>query len=51
MGYGDDVDFFRFTAAAGQLYQIDVALGTLDDSVAIGAAVGVSEKLLVSRNI
>lgn len=30
--YEDDVDFFRFTATAGQLYQIDVALGALDDS-------------------
>ena len=30
--YEDDVDFFSFTATAGQLYQIDVALGTLDDS-------------------
>ncbi|MCY3506740.1 MAG: PPC domain-containing protein [Chloroflexi bacterium] len=26
----DDVDIFRFTAQAGQLYQIDVELGTLD---------------------
>ena len=30
--YEDDIDFFRFTAQAGQLYQIDVTLGTLDDS-------------------
>lgn len=30
--YQGDRDFFRFTAQAGQLYQIDVALGTLDDS-------------------
>ena len=30
--YEDDVDFFRFTATAGELYQIDVVLGTLDDS-------------------
>ena len=30
--YGGDVDFFRFTAEAGQLYQIDVSLGTLPDS-------------------
>ncbi len=30
--YEDDVDYFRFTAQAGQLYQIDVALDTLDDS-------------------
>ena len=34
VGYGGDVDLFRFTATAGQLYQIDVSLGTLDDSVA-----------------
>ena len=32
--YGGDPDIFRFTATAGQGYQIDVALGTLDDSVA-----------------
>ena len=30
--YDDDVDFFRFQAERGQSYQIDVALGTLDDS-------------------
>ena len=30
--YEGDVDFFRFTAEAGQLYQIDVSLGTLPDS-------------------
>ena len=29
----DDSDYFRFTAEEGQLYQIDVALGSLDDSV------------------
>ena len=29
--YEDDVDFFGFTAEAGELYQIDVALGTLDE--------------------
>ena len=34
LDYEDDVDFFRFTATAGELYQIDVALGTLDDSEA-----------------
>ena len=28
-----DADFFRFTATAGVLYQIDVELGTLDDSL------------------
>ena len=28
---GDD-DYFRFTAEAGQIYQIDVELGTLEDS-------------------
>ena len=31
--YEGDIDYFRFTAEEGQLYQIDVALGTLDDSV------------------
>ena len=30
--YPGDYDYFRFTAEEGQLYQIDVALGTLDDS-------------------
>ena len=30
--YEGDSDYFRFTAEEGQLYQIDVALGTLDDS-------------------
>ena len=30
--YDDDIDFFRFQAERGQSYQIDVALGTLDDS-------------------
>ena len=30
--YADDSDYFRFTAEEGQLYQIDVALGTLSDS-------------------
>ena len=29
--YDDDLDVFRFTAQEGQLYQIDVALGTLED--------------------
>ena len=32
--YEGDTDYFRFTVAAGRYYQIDVALGTLDDSVA-----------------
>ena len=31
--YDDDIDFFRFQAERGQRYQIDVALGTLDDSI------------------
>lgn len=31
--YDNDVDFFVFEAEEGQLYQIDVALGTLSDSV------------------
>ena len=30
--YDGDIDFFRFQAERGQSYQIDVALGTLDDS-------------------
>ena len=30
--YEDDSDYFRFTAVEGRLYQIDVRLGTLDDS-------------------
>ena len=33
LDYGGDVDVFRFAAQAGVLYQIDVALGTLGDSV------------------
>ena len=31
--YDDDIDFFRFQAERGQSYLIDVALGTLDDSI------------------
>ena len=31
--YDGDIDFFRFQAERGQSYQIDVALGTLDDSI------------------
>ena len=31
--YEGDSDYFRFTAEEGQLYQIDVALGSLPDSV------------------
>ncbi len=31
--YDGDIDFFRFQAERGQTYQIDVALGTLDDSI------------------
>ena len=33
LDYDGDTDLFRFTAQAGQFYQIDVNLGTLDDSV------------------
>ena len=33
IGYLGDTDYFRFAAEEGQIYQIDVALGTLDDSV------------------
>ena len=32
LDYDGDIDYFRFTAEEGQLYQIDVALGTLVDS-------------------
>ena len=35
MTYAGDMDFFVFEAEEGQLYQIDVALGTLGDSVAV----------------
>ena len=31
--YTDDYDYFVFTAQEGQIYQIDVALGTLPDSL------------------
>ena len=31
--YEGDSDYFRFTAEEGLLYQIDVALGSLDDSI------------------
>ena len=34
IGYDGDVDWFAFKAVAGQLYEIDVALGSLDDSLA-----------------
>ncbi len=34
LGHEGDTDFFQFSAEAGQAYQIDVALGTLEDSVA-----------------
>ena len=33
LDYDGDIDFFRFQAEQGQSYQIDVALGTLDDSI------------------
>ena len=33
LDYGGDIDVFAFTAEAGQLYEIDVALDTLHDSV------------------
>ena len=33
MDYDGDIDFFRFQAEQGESYQIDVALGTLDDSI------------------
>ena len=33
LDYDDDIDFFRFQAERGQSYQIDVAQGTLDDSI------------------
>ena len=31
--YDGDIDYFRFQAEQGESYQIDVALGTLDDSI------------------
>ena len=34
INYDDDVDFFVFEGEQGELYQIDVTLGTLSDSVA-----------------
>ena len=33
LDYDGDIDHFRFQAEAGQSYQIDVALGTLDNSI------------------
>ena len=33
LDYDGDIDYFRFRALRGQTYQIDVALGTLDDSI------------------
>ena len=33
LDYDGDIDYFRFTLEEGQLYQLDVALGTLDDSI------------------
>ena len=33
LDYDDDIDYFRFQAEQGESYQIDVALGTLDDSI------------------
>ena len=33
LDYDGDIDFFRFQAEQGQSYQIDVALGTLEDSI------------------
>ena len=33
LDYDGDIDYFRFQAEQGQSYQIDVALGTLDDSI------------------
>ena len=33
LGYVDDIDFFAFQAEEGVFYQIDVALGTLSDSL------------------
>ena len=31
--YDDDIDFFRFKASGDRATNIDVALGTLDDSI------------------
>ena len=33
LDYDGDIDYFRFQAEQGESYQIDVALGTLDDSI------------------
>ena len=33
LDYDGDVDFFAFEAEAGMVYQVDVALGTLDESL------------------
>ena len=33
LDYDGDIDYFRFQAEQGRSYQIDVALGTLDDSI------------------
>ena len=33
LDYDGDIDYFRFQAEQGEFYQIDVALGTLDDSI------------------
>ena len=33
LDYVDDIDYFRFQAEQGQSYQIDVTLGSLDDSI------------------
>ena len=33
LDYDGDIDYFRFTAREGQLYQIDVGPGTLDDPI------------------
>ncbi len=35
LDYNGDVDFFVLEAEEGELYQIDVALGTLSDSIAV----------------
>ena len=47
LDYEGDADIFLFQAEAGELYQIDVALGTLADSV---AALYDADELLLASN-
>ena len=47
LDYGGDVDYFVFEAVEGELYEIDVDLGTLPDSV---VAIADADGLLLSYN-